>query len=67
MNTVSRKRPDTRFLYRTCAGFRMGKTTKTLALLMENRTLVLSFYNGECMIFWKEWLRDVCGRSEYQQ
>ncbi|KAI6235617.1 hypothetical protein M3Y95_00070600 [Aphelenchoides besseyi] len=44
-------------------GFRVGQTTKTLALLMENRTLVLSFFNGECMIFWKEWLRDICGRS----
>lgn len=44
-------------------GFRIGATTKTLALLMQDRTLVLSFYNGECMIFWKEWIRDICGRS----
>ncbi|CAD5220281.1 unnamed protein product [Bursaphelenchus xylophilus] len=44
-------------------GFKAGRTTKTLALIMENRILVLSFWTGECMVLWKEWLRDICGRS----
>ncbi|CAD5214476.1 unnamed protein product [Bursaphelenchus okinawaensis] len=44
-------------------GFKAGRTTKTLALIMENRILILSFWSGECMVLWKEWLRDICGRS----
>uniref|UniRef100_A0A915D4E8 PH domain-containing protein n=1 Tax=Ditylenchus dipsaci TaxID=166011 RepID=A0A915D4E8_9BILA len=44
-------------------GFKFKKTNKTLAVLVQGQTLVFSFCDVEHMMFWKEWLKDVCGRS----
>nr|CAD2151358.1 unnamed protein product [Meloidogyne enterolobii] len=44
-------------------GFKFKHSNKTLAILIQSQTLVFSFDNVESLVFWKEWLKDVCGRS----
>ncbi|KAL3103163.1 hypothetical protein niasHS_002349 [Heterodera schachtii] len=44
-------------------GFKFKRSNKTLAILIQGQTLIFSFSNVESMVFWKEWLKDVCGRS----
>ena len=44
-------------------GFKYKHSNKTLAILIQGQTLIFSFDNVESMVFWKEWLKDVCGRS----
>ncbi|KAF7634476.1 Mitochondrial Rho GTPase [Meloidogyne graminicola] len=43
--------------------FKFKHSNKTLAILIQSQTLVFSFDNVESLVFWKEWLKDVCGRN----
>ena len=53
-----------RSLTRTHAlGFKLKRSNKTLAVLIQGQTLLFSFAAVEVMIMWKEWVKDVCGRS----
>ncbi|KAH7715794.1 Protein F14D12.1 b [Aphelenchoides avenae] len=44
-------------------GFKCRGTTKTLAIIIRGKNLVFSFAKMDSMILWKEWFKDVCGRS----
>lgn len=52
-------------LFFKLVGFKLKGTNKTLAILVEGQTLIFSFYYADSMLFWKEWLKDVCGRSRF--
>uniref|UniRef100_A0A914E3Z0 Uncharacterized protein n=2 Tax=Acrobeloides nanus TaxID=290746 RepID=A0A914E3Z0_9BILA len=44
-------------------GFKIKQTDRTLAIILKDFVLALSFRHVKNMVFWKEWFKDVCGRS----